>query len=825
MKKLLSAALALVMGVTAVSTFAACGKKGNKDAEIAEKVVSGVRAMYVDKYTDAETPSDYDVVGQFPYEGVYYSLNWSVNVESGVTVSEMNATTKKVTIDVNEKTPTEIKYELTAAVTVGETTDSVTFKGLKVPAYKVTSNAEYWAAKDGDSLVCTGTVTAFAKKDDGASGNHIYFEDADGGYYAYNLSALPEGLAIGDEIQVTGIAKMYYGLMEITDCTVQITGKGTAVTPKDITSVVAAAKDNKDATLTAYQCQLVTIKGALLHNNVSNNTYYGFKLGNVDSYLRISGSDCPTGAANQTKIKADHAANIGKTATITGVVAQYSGAFYIVPVSGDAFKEFAENNLTDAEKVAEAKKAVVAGLIETRYAEVKNDIPLPAESWGATLTWSVKGTTDLVSITSGKLNVLKLPNADTNVTLTVAISCGEANDSAEVEITVAAPFVLEHAGTEADPFSVTDVKHIFSTLVESGDAYTDDEGKDKAVYIKGFVTNGGKVGSYRLDNVYLADDVVATQADSILVYTLDWNDKLATNTTLGFGESVVVVGYLKNFSGTKEVAQTGSYPNAIYPTVVERTAANLTNAQKVAIVKNNINLKASTKVDLDFPVSVIDGVTLSFASNKTAITVDNDNKKLVVNRGAEDETVTITVTISIGDGADAASTTAEFTVVVEALSATNEFEFTGESLNVEVGGYRSSGSANVNGIDFAWIGLGNYTSDGLRFRKNTGTGNSEIKNTTAFATDITKIVFNWCANSDLTTTRANAVKIEFANSADFSDVSSDSTKLVTFEANNEDSSKKVVELNVTGSYKYVRLTCNVNNTLYFDSIWIYCAVA
>ena len=643
MKKLLSSVLALSMGLTCAVSFTACGKKSNGDEKIAGQVLEAVWTTYVDKYVDAETPNDYEVIGQYPIENAFYTIDWSVNVSADkVKVTAMNETTKMVTIDVNEKTSEAINYELTASVTVGKYTGSRTFTGLKVPAYKVTSNAEYWAAKDGDTLVCTGTVTAFAKKDDGASGNHIYFEDADGGYYAYNLTELPEGLEIGSEIQVTGTAKMYYGLMEITNCTVEILGKGTAVTPKDITSVVAAAADNKDEKLTAYQCQLVTIKGALLHNDVSNNTYYGFKLGKVDSYLRISGSDCPTGATNQAKIKADHVANIGKTATITGVVAQYSGVFYIVPVSGDAFKDFGDNNLTDAEKVAEAKKAV-AGLIETTYTEVKNDIPLPAESWGAKLEWSVDDGKSLVSVASNKLNVLALPaTEDAKVTLKVAISSGEARDTAEVEITIAAEVKITHQGTKEDPYTVKEALAIASKL--GSDEWTD------LLYMKGVVTNvptekSSSSGSKYYQNVYLAD--ADNLSKTILAYSINLDAETNPDAPAQ-NDELVIYGHITNYGG--HTIEFSTKDKTVYVNVLSNTRgqSTITLGDHDGATVEGLPEKATNGTKVEFNVQVdsgkqlvavkANGATLTESEGKYSFTVAG-NTSISVETSAQGETI------------------------------------------------------------------------------------------------------------------------------------------------------------------------------------------
>lgn len=546
-KKLLSAVLALTMGATCAAGLAACG---NKDSDPLARVIDGLRGMYMDKYTNANTPSDFEVAGQYPVDGVNYVINWTVDVTDGVVVSEMNATTKMVTIDVDERATADIIYNLTASVTVGKKSDSITFANLKVPAYKVHSHAEYLAAADGDSLDVIGVVTGFAKKGDGASYNCIYFEDNDGGYYAYNLSELPEGLAIGDKVEVVGIADTYYNTRQLKSGTATIVNNDNTVTPTDITDVVAAATSAKDEKLLNYLCQLVTIKGVTVHNNWSDATYFGFKLGNVDSYVRISSSDCPTGAANQTALKAAHAGNLGKSATVTGVAVQYNGSFYLVPVSGEAFSEFAERDLSDADKVAEELAAVS---VDTKYsANGTFDLPVPTFS-GVEFSW-VSDNAAIVVSEDGKKITVKTGDAAVTVKLTLTVTCGEVTDTKVFEITVE-PLKLDHAGTAADPFSISDVLKIFATL-ESGKNYQVD-GKDAKVYIKGYITDVGELnGTYGLKNIYIADFASDSKEESAYLYNINWNDVVVKGDAnpLGLGDLIVVSGCLKNFNGTYEVA-------------------------------------------------------------------------------------------------------------------------------------------------------------------------------------------------------------------------------------------------------------------------------
>lgn len=189
---------------------------------------------------------------------------------------------------------------------------------------------------------------------------------------------------------------------------------------------------------------------------------------------------------------------------------------------------------------------------------------LPASHAGATITWAVEAANDYVSIKEGKLSVDSLPEADRTVTLVATFHYGEDGSATKnVEITVApAPVVdaFDHAGTEADPFSVADVQKILATL-STGETYQQN-GANAKVYIEGYVTNPGQGGNY-YSKVYIADDKDATQAQSVLIWTVNLSDALA-GTVLKVGDKIVVNAYIKiHTDGTKEIAG-GTNPDYAY---------------------------------------------------------------------------------------------------------------------------------------------------------------------------------------------------------------------------------------------------------------------
>ena len=144
---------------------------------------------------------------------------------------------------------------------------------------------------------------------------------------------------------------------------------------------------------------------------VSGTAYY---LGTYSTFNTIS-------ASKTSYISGDNAANVGVTQFVAG------------------FETFDYDALTATEKVALVKNALTLGKNSFNAAGDEN---LPAvNAADVTVTWT-SSNTELVTIASDntKLTVVKLPEADTEVTLTATIACGsEATDTKTFAITVKAP--------------------------------------------------------------------------------------------------------------------------------------------------------------------------------------------------------------------------------------------------------------------------------------------------------------------------------------------------------------------------------------------------
>ncbi len=545
-KKLLSLLLIAAMSITCLT---ACGDKG-KDSEInptpapvvneptaapttapadnsgLTKAKDYLENMYKSKDGSATaTASDYTVVGVVKIDGVTYSIDWSVDAKDGVTVGTMDSK-KMVTIDVNENTPDLINYNLTATIKdAAGKSEKISFAHF-VPAYKEYSWADYAAAKDDQTVVCKGVVTAIIAKSKGNSSNALYFQDNDGGYYVYNLDKDPVtelGIKSGMTVKATGTRSTYSGTYEIINASVEIIDSNiTAVTPADYTALFKNAATTKDAALTEKQGLLVTVKGVeILGQDPSNNTYYNFKLADKQSYIRISSSVCPITKDEQTKFNEIVNSNIGYSADATGILTLYDGAFYLSPITENAFDNFKLVERDDAGKVAFEKEKLVFP------AKINSDTTLDLRATGVTYT-DVAITYDVTGATAadGKLPIV-LDSKPQTITVVATIKCNNATDTLTATIEVDA---------KSDDMPVSEVLNKAFALAK-------DEAMPGTQVLRGTITEITSPYSDKYNNITVNLQV----GDKIITCF-----RLKGGEELKVGDVITVTGNIKNYKGTVE---------------------------------------------------------------------------------------------------------------------------------------------------------------------------------------------------------------------------------------------------------------------------------
>ena len=427
--------LYFLVAVLCLLTVVGCSTSNNTASEPSglTKAKSYLYAMYKDKAV--ATASDYTVVDTVMINGVSYSVEWSSDVDAS-SVSFVPGDKHMVTVDVNEKSPVDVSYTLTATLSdsVGNT-ETVSFPHT-IPAFKESSWAEYKAAADDSTLVVKGVVTGIMSKTKGNSSNCLYIQDGDGGYYVYAMAADPieSGIEVGMTVRVTGAKDTYSGTLEIANATVEILDSGkTEYAPADWTLKYEAATSLKDEALTKEQALLVTIKGVEVTSQDTSSGYYKFKKNGLESYVRISSSVCPIDKDAQTALKNGHAEHYGWTADVTGVICVYDGAFYLSPVEGfDAFTYVSLPEKSDEEKIA----FELDSLSLTDYCAEDTVIALTLEGAGYSDV-AIEWTSDSpAAVVEGDKLVITLAEEATVATVTAKAKSGDKEGVKEFKVSI-----------------------------------------------------------------------------------------------------------------------------------------------------------------------------------------------------------------------------------------------------------------------------------------------------------------------------------------------------------------------------------------------------
>ncbi len=562
MKKFLALLLSVMLVLGAL---AACNNQEQPDNEKDGLTLAKdmVRAMYKD--APEATASDYQVIASTNIDNVKYDITWSVDVASGVTVGT-TVTDNQITVDVDEKTETEIVYVLKATITGPDGKTAETTFNHKVPAFRELSWQEYVDAPAKSTVVVKGVITGIMAKSKGNSYNCIYLQDKDGGYYVYGMATDPvtdDKLEVGMEIRVTGARDTYSGTYEIAQGTAVveiINSEKTAVTPADYTEAFKNAKDLKDKSLVEKQALLVTIKGVEIVKQTESDAkrgYFRFKLGENTSYIRISSSVCPLTKDEQTAFKSEFESHTGWIADATGVICVYDGAFYLTPVTADAFRYVSLPEKSDAEMVAYEKENLTIPANVTEDSEI--DLPATGGTYSkVAVTWT--SDKDCAKVDGGKLKVT-LPEEETKVKLTAELKCGSVTETREFEITVDAAAKANYKTTVVDApepgksykFAMDQNKlgkTLYFTGEMDGNYLATSDKAEKAVDLTVEQVEGGYRAYFVKDGKKIYIDIyeytqgkVGVQLTETPTCVFNWNEALAIPTVSLIGNTYYLGAY------------------------------------------------------------------------------------------------------------------------------------------------------------------------------------------------------------------------------------------------------------------------------------------
>ena len=435
-----------------------------------ENAAEYVRQLYKDTTV---TAADYTLISNVKVGGVNYAVTWAVNTDKvTLTVGEDGT----VSVDVPDEAYEDIAYVLTATVADAQGNTVVKEFNRTVPKFKVTTWAEYQAAKEGDNLIIQGIVVAINSKAAGNTRNHLFLLDESGfgGYYSYQMDVDPVadlGIELGMTVRVSGPAAPYSGMMEIKGGipTVVNTEKKDFA-PVDITDKWVEGTNFNELVGMPVTVKGVTIGGQVLDNPTSQYLY--FELNGVQGYVRTYVTDFPTTlkADDKATIDAVHAEKLGYTADVTGILITYSGAPYIIPTSVDCFYNYALPERSDAEKVALEKDNL--SLDVTTFTENgETTLPVAGNTYSeVAISWA--SDSEYVVVNGGKITVT-IPNETTNVKLTATLTLGGATETVEFELTLVASnftieFVTAPAADVAYKLYLNQVKNGYGVFVCGG---------------------------------------------------------------------------------------------------------------------------------------------------------------------------------------------------------------------------------------------------------------------------------------------------------------------------------------------------------------------
>lgn len=623
--------------------------------------------------------------------------------------------------------------------------------------------AQFTAAEDDTEVKVKGVISGIVNT---SSKHELYFQDADGGYYAYSVPAEEmEGLAVGMEISISGVRDTYYGVNQVVSgaekpMEVTILNETPAtVAATDITAAFTAAASTTAAELQAYQSKLVSINGVtILGQSAENDSYYTFKLGDKQSYVRISSSANLLNADDTTAFQNTVAQNIGMTADVTGIVSIYNNAVYLIPTTKDAFANIQLINRSDAEKIAFEQELTSVPTVHFTNNVTTIDLPTTGVAYkDVALSWNTNDAAAVVTTDNdgnATLTVTLEKAGEKQVTLTATYSCGEATAQTKDftlyldQATSYVPDDYTEAPTVGQAFKLhayqaNVAKDLYFAGAIANTTYlatTTNPEEAVDMFIEATATDGefylyfmdGKVKTYI--DVYPADksDGTADYYTNIkLIPNLDATDIPTYSWKWDADNSIFVTAQKVPYRGSEITVYVGAYNNYetfsasnvnYLSTSFGARPCNVINgdtasdAEKIAKVKKDLDIETQYGAEAaSVPVSgVFEGVTISWASsNEAAIAVAADGTLTIV-QGAEAATVTLTATITSGQVSD----TKAFEVTVAKLPAA------GDSISVN---WVAAEAGYENAAEFTSVALDSVVT--ITGAKNDGSNAPKYYNT------------------------------------------------------------------------------------------------
>lgn len=605
--------------------------------------------------------------------------------------------------------------------------------------------------------------------------------DNTGVILVYSSSAVKD-LAVGDYVKIDGSISFYQSVPQFAySAAVPVTVTKLSEIP-DFEFTAPAVENWDAAKVSAYMDY--TTADRLLGNRVKvqgsltiSGKYYNVTIPGVTK--GNGASICYPSAELKEKL----AALDGKFIDITG---------YTLYISHDYMYLFVENVEEASVSLDDQLNAAVAALsIETKVSE---SFTLPKVGlYDSTITWT-SSNPDVISIgaatDTGYPATVNATNTEVEVTLTASVSLGNLtarNKDFIVKVQ------LQQSLTTTFPVKT------FAEL--SSLATTDTTNKYYAIgYVK-------EIANTQYGNMYIENE----SGETFYIYGVYNVDGSVRFDAMGadqpvVGDIVVLYGVLSVYNDAPQMKNGW---------LVQRN-------ETVFDVPNHpvtgINAPASLEVVLNETESIGAAVTPSNADEKGLTYVSNDPTIATVDASGVVTGVALgDTTVTITSVADANITATVEIHVVETKTALESMTINLDVLGIPSSSYVGSadapGSANVDGVSFSWIQLGNY-GNGLQWRaKGNKNGTGCLWNTTAFEKGISKIEFVFTAGKIANDT-TDAFNFEFGTDNTFAAQTTTLSTLTT-------ETTYTVTPNAE-TYTFVRITNNAG-AQYLQSIVIYFA--
>ncbi len=707
----------LALTVLSSIAFLACEKKPagptytEPTAAELELVLEMIETDHKKAFSDA-TPANYELNTIYVLSPAAAYLQYTVAVDTTGGAKEddvkvVNSSTNNTcTVEVNSKSKIEVPYTLTVTLVnkKGEAYKkddgslyTVSFSH-KIPAYTLVTFEEFVKAADDKSeqtVTVVGYLTGIISTSSGSKGS-IYLVDKQGyGYYAYgptgvitdsitNDEQLRTAWPVGTEIEVSGTATCYNGQYEFNKgCSVTKTGN--SVTQEELyvyrnaTADWGKAIDNKDKALIPYQNTLVELNNAKMVSVSSDNKYYYFTV-NGKQFNLYNTNYFMDGEDVKTLLKKFE---VGKQATIKGLVSVYSEAYQIYPLGLDAISNVTDATFSNQEKL-DATKAEFT--FDTKYAENK-EVPLPTTGKAftdVTIEWALDKDYPGITLNNNVLTVT-LQETKQKAKLTATLKIGSDSTTKDFDISVDAIENVEYA-VKAITAPVEGTYKMFLNQVKLG----------KTLYFDGTVTSSEYLAT--TEKAAKAADVVLAKVENgytmtvngkfIEIYTNSNNKQRPTlvDTATGawtwneelklfawtIGTSVYYLGTFNTFDTISSssisfitgdnAANIGVSQFPAYLGTMQKKSdiAEPTDEEKLAA----IIAKMSTEVTADFD---LDATATWVVTSGSAIVIEN-GKAIVTRPAAADGDATVVLTATLNGASK------EVTITVKAIPSTDNYE-------------------------------------------------------------------------------------------------------------------------------------------------------